>query len=254
MYPAALMRAVDVGLAHSQLKSCWHTAGRTHDPVPAIAFVELWTFAGAVLCTVAVEHDNGLSDSTCTICRQLADRQHRCELATRVSPAVYQITTSVFVPKWSGVDIALSLNHADGIFPLAGRIAVLGLHHHHAEVRVAPVDVVLSVVVADAGGPHAIAVLRLTAKVAQQHLVACVEVLQRIAHYLPVHQVLGVQNGQSGCAVKARCRQVVVVAAGPYTHVGVGVVGINHGVGIGAITIVGAPYLRVVLCLCCQCQ
>ena len=80
------MRPVDVGLAlsqydlvligtvgrfgtHCQLEACGDTACWAHNPVPAIALIELRTFAGTVFRAVAVKDDNGLSDGSCTVCR-----------------------------------------------------------------------------------------------------------------------------------------------------------------------------------------
>ena len=97
VYPAALMRAVDAGLtlcqhllvlvrakgrlrAHSQLKASRHAAGRTHNPVPAVALIELRSFAGAVLRAVAVEDDDGLADGLGTVSRQFANREYRRKL------------------------------------------------------------------------------------------------------------------------------------------------------------------------------
>ena len=81
MHPAALMGAVDGTLAllqhnlvlvgtvrrlraHGQLEALGHTAGGTHDPVPAVALVELRPFARAVGRAVAVKDDNGLSNGS----------------------------------------------------------------------------------------------------------------------------------------------------------------------------------------------
>ena len=90
MHPATLMRAVDISLTllehnlmfvrtigrlrtHSQLETLGNTASRTHNPIPAIALVELRTFAGAVLSTVSVEHDDGLPNSLRTVSAHLAN-------------------------------------------------------------------------------------------------------------------------------------------------------------------------------------
>ena len=84
MYPSSLMRSVDRSIsllqhylmlvrtvgrlgAHCQLKTRGDTTSRTHNPIPTITLVELGTFAGAVLVTVAIEHDNGLTNGFHTI-------------------------------------------------------------------------------------------------------------------------------------------------------------------------------------------
>ena len=89
--PASLMGAVDGGLAlcqhnlmlirtvwrlgaHGELETRGHTTGRTHDPVPAVALIELRAFAGTVLCAIAVEDDDRLSDGAHAVRRHLAHR------------------------------------------------------------------------------------------------------------------------------------------------------------------------------------
>ena len=91
MHPTSLMRAVDIGFSlsqynfvlvrtirrfrtHGQLKTSRHAASRTHNPVPPVALIELWSFAGAVLRAVAVEYDDRLSNGFCTVCRQFPHR------------------------------------------------------------------------------------------------------------------------------------------------------------------------------------
>ena len=93
MYPRALVRTVNLGLAlsqhdfmlvgtirtlatHGQLEALWHTTGRTHNPIPAVALIELWTLAGTILRAVTVEHDDGLTYWARTVSRQLANGQY----------------------------------------------------------------------------------------------------------------------------------------------------------------------------------
>ena len=131
---------------------------------------------------------------------------------------------------------------------------MFGFHHHYTEVGVAPIDVVLSLVIAYRRCPHTIAVLGLTAEVCQQGGIALIKVLQGITHNLPVHQIFRVEYRQSGGTVETRGRHIVILSAGPYADVGIRIVGINNGVGIGAVTIIGRPYLRLVLWLSRYCQ
>ena len=60
------------------------------------------------------------------------------------------------------------------------------------------------------------------------------------------------KNGQTRSGLKRRGRHVVVFARRPHADVGVAVVGINHGIGVGAVAIVGTPHLRLVLSACRQ--
>ena len=209
--PTTLMRAVDVGLAlcqhdfmfvrtigtftaHGQLEACWHPTCRAHNPIPAIAFVELRSFAGAVFITITVEHDNGIADGTCAVCRQFTNRQYRSELSTRVGPAIHQITASVVIPERGGVNHSLTCYDTYRFLPSADR--VLRLHHEYTVVGVAPIDVILTIVVADAGSPDSLAVGRLV-----EYLFGF-QLLEGIADDFPVHQVARMENGQSRDAVE----------------------------------------------------
>ena len=99
MYPTALVRTVNLGFAlcqyylvlvgterrfaaHGQLEACGHAACRAHNPVPALALVELGALASAVLSTVAIEYDDGLSDGLGAFGIQLANGEYRGELRT----------------------------------------------------------------------------------------------------------------------------------------------------------------------------
>ena len=268
MHPTSLMRAVDVGLAlsqhnlmfvrtvgrlgaHGQLETVGNTSRRTHNPVPALALIELRTFAGAILRAIAIKHDDGLSDSLGAIGRHLANGEHGGKLRARIGPSVDQIATAIVVPQRSGVDIALATNDTDWLFPLAS--GILRLDHIYTIVGVAPIDVVPPLMIADAGCPHASAMLG-RAEMMEQRIVALIEILQGIAHDFPVDQVLRVQDRQSRGALERGSRHVIILARGSYADIRVGVIGINHWVGVGAIAIVGRPHLRLVLCTGCECR
>ena len=107
--------------------------------------------------------------------------------------------------------------------------------------------------VANAGSPHASAMLG-RAEMGEQRIVALIQILQGIAHDFPIDQVLGMQDGQSGGALERGSRHVIVLARGSYADIRVGVIGINHWVGVGAIAIVGRPHLRLVLCTDSECR
>ena len=64
---------------------------------------------------------------------------------------------------------------------------------------------------------------------------------------VPVDQIVGVQYLQARQAVEAGAGQVEVIAYA--AGIGVGIVGIEDGILIGAVAPVGYPYLRYVLFL-----
>ena len=57
------------------------------------------------------------------------------------------------------------------------------------------------------------------AEVLQQFTVALIEVLQRITHYLPVHQVFGVQDRKAWRTLERRGRHVIVLTRRTHTDV-----------------------------------
>ena len=80
-----------------------------------------------------------------------------------------------------------------------------------------------------------------------QGLVALVEITQGVVDDLPVYQVFGVEDGKAGGTLERRGRHVIVLARGPDTDIGIGIVGIDHGIGVSAVAIVGTPHLRHIL-------
>ena len=81
----------------------------------------------------------------------------------------------------------------------------------------------------------------------QELLMPLIEILQGIAHNLPIHQVLRVEDGQSRRTMETRGRHIIILPAGAYAHVGVGVVSIDYRIGICPVAIIGTPHLRTVL-------
>ncbi len=224
--------------AHGQLEARGHAAGRTHNPIPAVALVEFGALAGVVLGAVAVEHDDGPADGAGALDVELAHGDDRGEAAAAVGPRVDEVAAAVVVPERRSVDDAFAGDDQHGWLPGTGRMG--GLDHEDAVVGVAPVDVEPAVVVADAGRPHAVAVLGAAGVHAVgQHAV------EGMADDFPVDQVAGMEHRQSGRAAEGARREVIVVAHGH--HVRVAVVGVDDGIGVGAVAVVGAPHLRAVL-------
>ena len=94
--------------------------------------------------------------------------------------------------------------------------------------------------IADRRSPHAFAVLRLTEK-----RVGLLPV-ERIAEDLPVDEVFGVQDGKSGNAVEAACRQIIVFADSD--GVRITIVGKEYWILVHAVAQVRIPDLGMVLC------
>ena len=89
-------------------------------------------------------------------------------------------------------------------------------------------NVDLAVVPPDGGRPRPVAVSRLVVDL-QRRLGG-----ERVPDQFPVHQVLGMQNGQARHGVEAGRREVVVFADAE--HVGVGVIRVQDGIAIGSVS------------------
>lgn len=94
--------------------------------------------------------------------------------------------------------------------------------------------------VADRRCPYAFAVLRLA-----EERVGPLPV-ERMTDDLPVHEILGMKDGQSGNTVKTARRQIIVFADSD--GVRITIVGKEHGIFIHAVAQVRIPDLGVVLC------
>ena len=111
------------------------------------------------------------------------------------------------------------------------------------------VNVELSVGIADAGCPNTLTVDFLV--VFQRETVFLeVEAVEAIGDILPVHQVLGVEDDETGDSMHGCTCQVVVVA---YTQdVGIAELVIKQGIGECSVSIIGSP--RGGLCMCTKCH
>ena len=184
-----------------------------------------------------IEDDSRLTDGTCSVSSEFTNTQHGVEATARGCPAINEIATAIIVPQRAGVYHTFARDHTNGLTPFS--CWVFGLDHEDAQVWVAPIDEETVVMMTDSRCPDALAMLRKVEDFLGQLL------LQGMTDDGPVHQVAGVQDGQAGNTVERRCREIVVIAY--HTDIGVGVVGKEHGVGIGAVAIVGTPHLRLVL-------
>ena len=176
MDPATLMRTVDIGFAlmehnlplvgaigrlgtHGELMTNGDATGRTHNPIPAIALVELRTFCRTVGGAIAVEHNNRISYLMHSVDRHLANGEYGIELTTGIGPSVDQIAAPIVVPKGCGVNHSLALNDAFWFCPLTCR--VFSCYYENTQIRIAPIYIIglVVLVIADRGSPDTIAVL-----------------------------------------------------------------------------------------------
>ena len=175
MYPTALVRTIYLGFAlrHDNLRLVWtihilaahgelptmlYATGRTHNPVVTISLVKLWTFSGMILLS-AIKYDTRLANRLGAICGKFTYAEHGVEARTASSPTIYEIASTIFVPKRTGIYHSFACQNTYRLLPFSTRI--LGLYHENAMVRVSPIDVKLAIVVADGRCPYSFAMLRL---------------------------------------------------------------------------------------------
>ena len=217
------------------------STGGTHNPIPSVALVELGTFCRSVFRAVAIEHNHGVANLLHAVGTHFTYRQDRIELTTRVCPSVHQIALAVVVPKRRGIYHTLTCDNALRLRPFAFR--VFGGSHKHAQIRVAPIDIIglIILIIADAWCPNAVSMLGLVISLQRR------QCLDGIVHNLPIHQILRMENGQAGNAIERGSRQIEVFARSSHAHIRVAIVGIDDGIRKGAVAIVRAPHLRFVL-------
>ena len=216
--------------AQDDLPAGLDAAGGSEDVVITVALIELGTLDRGMIA-VAVEDHDVLADETLAVGRHLADAQHALEPGARTGPAVDEVGLAVVVPQGAGIDDAQDLFDEVRLRPLAARVLRLG--HVDPDIGIAPIDVVPAVVVTDSRGPDALAVLR------------PIEVIVRRLRSedgvddLPVDQIGRVENLQTRHAVERRSGHPEVVAHA--RDVGVGIIGIEHGVLILPVAQIGRP-------------
>ena len=227
-----LVRPVHVAAAGGHLPSHLHATGRKHQVIITVAFIKLRSLGRVVHIIISVIYDAGRTDYFRALRVHFGHTQHGIDLCTASGPRVSQITLSVIVPQRTGVDNAFGSLDQHRLRPFAG--GVFCLDHIHAEVRVAPIDIVLPVMVTDARCPYAFAMLNGSVKVRRNQL------LQSIVHHFPIHQVLGVEDGQAGHTGETGSRQIKIIPHG--TDIGVGIIRMNHRILVHAIAQIGRPY------------
>ena len=189
----------------------FHSTCRTHNPIPAVALVELGTFCRAVFRSVAIEHNHGVANLLHAVGTHFTYRQDRIELTTRVGPSVHQIALAVVIPKRRGVNHALAFDNALRLRPFAFR--VFGGSHKHTQVRIAPIDIIglIILIIADAWCPNAVSMLGDIVTLQRR------QCLDGIVHNLPVHQILrGIAHhthqGVAGALALVLAKPIVGVA------------------------------------------
>ena len=134
------------------------------------------------------------------------------------------------------VDVALHIMvHPRPLYLLTG-VALQAFAVHVRE------EIELTVIVADAGRPDALAIDFLMV-LQRERIVAEVEAVETVTDVLPVHEILRVEDHESRYGVHRRTSQVVVVAHPQ--HVRIGELIIEQRVSKRAVPIVGSPRLRL---------
>ena len=181
---------------------------------------------------VAVENDSGLAYQACAVGRHFADCHNTIETGTRSCPGIGKISLAVGIPQRSRVYHALAAFHEHRLAPFAFGVGCL--YHIDAEIRVAPINIVLAVVIAYTGRPHAFAVAGS----------GIIEICRRnsrksVVHYSPVDEVCRFENRQTGSALKTRGCHIECAPVGGCNRVGVGIICFDYRVDISAAFHIG---------------
>ena len=80
------------------------------------------------------------------------------------------------------------------------------------------------------------------AEMFEELTVSLIEVPQGVVDDLPVHEILGMQDGQTRHALERRSRHIIILPTGTHTDIRVAIISVDHRVGIGAVAIIRAPH------------
>lgn len=243
-YPAALVRAVDLGLALCQsdfclvgtidraaaqydLPTCGYAASGVHDIVIAIAFVALRTLASRVVA-VAVEDDTALGLSTEAVCGKLAHTQGTFEPCAAASEGVGKVDAAVLVPQGASVNHTFAGLDKDRFFPLEGElgnsaVGLLATYAIDTAVGVAVIDIEAALVETDTRCPDTATVLGGVGMLRARYCIG-----KGSVDKAPVDKVLGVEDLKTRGADKRGGGKVKILAY--LADVGVGVVVREDGI------------------------
>ena len=199
----ALVRAIDLLRAESQLPAGSHPAGRRRNVVVTVALVKFRTLDGGV-AGVTVKDQGTAVEQLCAVGVHAADNQHAFHGGAAAGQGIHQVCFAIVVPQGAGVDPALGILNQERRAPGTG--GVPGFHQVNAVIGIGVIDVELTVAIADGRRPRAVAVLRLAEEV-ERRLGGV-----HVSDEFPVHQVLGMENGQAGRGIETGRRQVEVIA------------------------------------------
>ena len=224
IYPASLMRTVDGGLPlrHHDL---WFI-GSINIPwtkhqlptgskniIVTISFIELRSFYRMVLPVISIEHHYRIGDHFRSFRIQFANNQNAVHSAATAGISMYQIYFPVLVPKWRRVDHSFSGFHQYGFAPWSFRIS--GLYHVDSIIRIAPINIKLSLMKADSRSPYTFPMLRFIEKLFGFLY------RQRIIHQRPVYQITGMKYRKSRYAIKTGSRHIEIISCRTYIRIGV---------------------------------
>ena len=164
------------------------------DIVIVISLIHFGTFASLV-CLVSVKYDTGRSGCFRCLCIQFADCDYTFQSGTTSCVCMYHIYFSVLIPKRASVDNPFSRLYKNRLTPRTFRIFCF--HHESPLVRVSPKDIKFTVVVTNGRSPYTVTVFRSFRSFNRSKGIG-----DGSADNCPVHQILGMQNLQSGQAVE----------------------------------------------------
>ena len=180
---------------------------------------------------IAIKYQHRFADDFGSFRIHFAYRDDTVESCTASGPRMNQIDLPVFIPQRRRVYHAFSGLYQYRFIPFTLR--VFGLHHKNAEIRISPINIELTVMVTYGRSPHALSMLRLVIEFFR------FDSFQRVVYQFPIHQILGMENGQPRSTIKAGSGHIKIISH--RTHIRIGIVGMQNRIHIRPILPVGNP-------------
>ena len=245
--PRALMWPVDVGFAlchngfsfvraknifrtQNQLPTCSHSASRRKNVIVTVSLVKFRSF-NRWMIFVAVENHYAVANQFGSFRIHAVDENDTFHTSATSGQSINEVGFSIVVPKWRRIDQTFSSLHQQWFRPRTSRIGCF--YHVNSKIRIGIINVKFVFMVANAGRPNTAAMLNFAEHIKRRLLRKC------ITNQVPVDQIARMQNGQARNTIKRRSCHVIIVAHA--NRIRIGIIGVQHRVGVGSVAIVGYP-------------
>ena len=141
------VRTVNVFRPQYKLPACGNTACRSKYVIIPIAFIKFCPFYSMVHTVITIEYHYRIGYNGCTFVIHLTYSDYTVESGSAACPCVRKIYIAVTIPKWTRVYHTLSSLYKHRLFPLT--VNIFCLDHEDTEIRIAPINIKLTLVMTD---------------------------------------------------------------------------------------------------------